>query len=263
MAKQTLIIFFSFFLMNVTPVLAQTDALDSVKYQECLSLIQKDNESAISLARKWYVEGGNVAAQHCEALALYELNNYNEAAQLFDMIVDKLVRGEGVGKFAFKNRELLKIQLYYLSGLAWHSAGELDKAYQSLSASIIDLPVNSTFAYDIYLERAHVQVERDDAENAIEDYTRALDLNSEKIDGFLYRARAFRKLQQHLKARLDLNAALTIEPRHPDLLFESAINYRMLRENKKALLEWNKIIDAYPDSHWQQLAQQNINLMDQ
>lgn len=256
-------IFFTLVIMVASPALAQTDALDSVKYRECLSLITADNRAALSLARKWYVEGGGVAAQHCEALALQELENYGDAALLFDSIIDKLVRDEGVGDFASKNKELLKVQLYYLSGLAWYAAGELDKAYDALSASIIDLAPKSIFSYDIYLQRAHVQVDRDDAKNAVEDYTRALEIDGEKVDGFLYRARAYRKLKEHLKARLDLNVALAIEPHHPDVLFESGINYRMLGEDKKARAEWEKLIEAYPNSNWQQLAEQNINLIDQ
>ena len=68
-------------------------------------------------------------------------------------------------------------------------------------------------------------------------------------------------MNEHLKARLDLNQGLSIKPNQPDLLFESGINYRMLREDMKAKKEWQKLIDKFPDSDWQKLAEDNMKLI--
>ena len=100
-------------------------------------------------------------------------------------------------------------------------------------------------------------------EDALGDFTSALDLNSEIVDAFLYRAETFRKMGEHLKARLDLNAALALDSNHPDVLFESGANFRMLNNDEKALLEWEKLIAKYPNSHWQKLAEENIALIGQ
>ncbi len=233
------------------------------KYQECIDLVGQNSSAALTQSRKWFIEGGGVAAQHCEGLALYEMDRAEDAATLFEEVADKMSRGEGLTEFTRTNKNILITQLNYLAGVAWRSAGNLEKAYNALSATIITLEAHPEYGYEIYLERGQVQYSLQDYENAALDFTSALDLNSEKIDAYLYRAESFRKMGEHLKARLDLNAALAIEPQQPDLLFESGVNYRMQRNDEKALQEWEKLISLYPESDWRKLAQDNIDLITQ
>lgn len=239
------------------------DRANAKRYEDCLGLIGQDKKAALANSRKWFIEGGGVAAQHCEGLALYELERPVDAAALFEEIADKLSRGVGLTEFTQTNKNILITQLNYLAGIAWRSAGNLDKAYNALSSTIITLEEPEKFGYEIYIERGLVQFEMEDYNNAAEDFTAALSLDAERIDAFLYRAESFRKTGQHIKARLDLNAALVIDPRQPDLLFESGVNYRMQSNDEKALVEWEKLISLYPDSHWQKLAEDNIKLISQ
>jgi len=250
--------------MHFSIAVAQTgigNAVQVEKYQKCISLVEEDASSALTLARNWYIEGGGIASQHCEALALYNQDNFKEAATLFETIIDDLVTGKGTSDFAFDNKYLLRVQLNYLAGLAWSSTSELDKAYTAFSAAISGMNHKSIYAYDIFIERGLVQMLRKDPENAIDDFTRALEIDSEKVDAFLYRAEAYRKINQHLKARLDLNAGLSIEPNQPDLLFESGVNYRMQNNDEKALGEWEKLNEKYPNTHWQELIKKNIEII--
>lgn len=231
------------------------------KYQECLSLVEADNAAGLAEARAWYLSGGGVAAQHCEALALYEQDRFSEAATLFDEVVGKLSRDESVNDFASGNKKNLIMQINYLAGIAWHSAEDFDRAYNALSASIVELDIGVAYGYDVFVERGLVLVSLEKYQNAIEDFQRALELNDEKVDAYLFRAETYRKMGEHLKARLDLNVALALEPKHPEALFESGVNYRMQHNDEKALVEWEKLIKAYPNSYWQELAEKNINLI--
>lgn len=239
------------------------DRTNAKKYQDCIDLVAQDQNAAISVSRKWFIEGGGVAAQHCEALALYELDRPADAATLFEEIADQLSRGEGLTEFTKTNKNILITQLNYLAGVAWRTAGNLDKAYNALSSTIITLDEKEAYGYQIYIERGLVQFDMADYKSAVQDFTSALELDAEKIDAFLYRAESFRKLGEHVKARLDLNAGLALDPRQPDLLFESGVNYRMQRNDERALQEWEKLISLYPDGYWQKLAQDNINLISQ
>ena len=49
---------------------------ESRKYQDCISKVEISPYSTLTLARDWYIAGGGVAAQHCEAIALYELDEF-------------------------------------------------------------------------------------------------------------------------------------------------------------------------------------------
>ncbi len=233
------------------------------KYQECIDLVNQDSNAALSESRKWFIQGGGLAAQHCEGLALYELDRAEDAATLFEEIANKMNRGEGLTDFTQTNKNILITQLNYLAGVAWRTAGNLEKAYNALSATIITLEEHPEYGYQIYLERGLVQYAMQDFKNAAQDFTSALDLDAERIEAFLYRAESFRKMGEHVKARLDLNAALAIDPQQPDVLFESGVNYRMQRNDEKALQEWEKLIALYPDSYWQKLAEDNIDLITQ
>ncbi len=233
------------------------------KYQECIALVSEDSSAALTVSREWYLKGGGVAAQHCEALALFEMRRYNDAAGIFELAASKLMQSQGQESFAERNKDVLALQLNYLAGVAWRTAGELDKSYNALSASLNELQNKPAYAYEVYIERGQVQFALEDFDSARDDFTNALDIDAEKIDAFLYRAQVFRKLDEHLKARLDLNAALAISPNQPEILLESGINYRMQRNDEKALIEWEKLIEKHPGTEWQKMAQDNINLIGQ
>lgn len=240
-----------------------TDALNAKKYQNCIAQVDEDDAAALDVAREWFIEGGGVAAQHCAGLALHSQERYEEAADVFEAVVDNLSTGEGVNDFASKNSVVLKAQMNYLAGISWRSAEKLDRAYSAFSASIIGLSTEAVFAYDLYIERGLLQFARAEYKTALEDFNKAMEVSDEKFDAFLYRAETYRKLDEHIKARLDLNVALAIEPNHPDVLFESGVNYRMQHNDEKALVEWEQLIIKYPGTRWQALAEENIKLIGQ
>lgn len=252
-----------FLLGSISSSFAQSNInLDKAKkYQACISSVKVDSAQSLNTAKKWYIEGGGVPAQHCEALSLYAQERYFEAATLLEDISEKVTREEGIGIFATENKELLTVQLQYLAGKSWQAADRLDNAYNIYSVTLRNLEEKSPLAYDIYVDRGLVQAVREEYDSAIEDFTSALEINSEKIDAFLYRAETFRKMKEHIKARLDLNAGLSRSPYQPDLLFESGINYRLQGRNEKAKAEWQKLIDEYPGTSWQDLGEDNIKLI--
>lgn len=244
-------------------VLAQetTEKEQAEKYQACIASINEEDENAIVTAKKWYVEGGGAAAQHCEAMALYEQQRFDEAADLLETVADKVSQGNGVGAFATKNKTLLSAQLRYLAGKAWRASDKLEKAFTIYTTALLTLDEQPSLKYDFYIERGLVQLDRKEFRRAVDDFSYALELDDERIDAFLYRAETFRNMQQHLEARLDINQGLSIDPNQPDLLFESGVNYRMLRQDVKAKNEWQKLIDKFPNSDWQKLVEENIKLI--
>ena len=232
------------FLMQLSFAYGQdiSDAAQTIIYKDCLTQVEDDSRTALLAARKWFIEGGGVPAQHCEALALSEQQRYDEAASLFERAAGKLASGEA-GDFAIQNKDLLGVQLNYLAGVAWRASGNFDKAYNVFTAAIISMENGAPMAYNFFIDRGLTQSLNEDPLSAIDDYGRALEINEQKIDAFLYRAEAYRKLGQHLKARLYLNEGLTLGPSQPDLLFESGINYRMQNNDEKAISEWRKLIE--------------------
>lgn len=257
-------VFILFFIGSYIAAWAQdaSEVEQAVLYQECISDINVDNTKALLRARKWLVEGGAAPAQHCEAMALLDQGRFDDAADLLEKLGDRVSRGDGVSIFASRNKDQLALQLRYSAGKAWVAAEKIDRAYNIYTLALLGNVEGFPFSYDVYIERALVQLGREEYQSAVSDLTRALEITSEKVDAFLYRAETFRKMGEHFKARLDINEGLLISPNQPDLLFESGINYRMLRENEKAREEWQQLIKNYPDTEWQKLAEDNIKLIE-
>ncbi|MDG1995873.1 MAG: tetratricopeptide repeat protein [Emcibacteraceae bacterium] len=239
-----------------------SEAVQAKTYQDCIAEISVDSEKALIRARKWIVGGGGVAAQHCEAMALFDKERFDEAANLLEKVGDNVERGEGVGFFASQNKEFLALQLRYTAGKSWMNAGKPERAYNVYTVALLGLEDNSSFFYDLYIERALVQLSREEYQSAVDDFTNALGIDAERVDAFLFRAETFRKMGDHVKARLDINEGLIISPKQPDLIFESGVNYRMMRDNEKARNEWQKLIENHPGTEWQKLAEDNIELID-
>jgi tetratricopeptide (TPR) repeat protein len=195
-------------------------------------------------------------------MALFDQERFDEAAGLLEKVGDNVAKGVGVGFFAAQNKEFLALQLRYMAGKSWMSAGKPERAYNIYTVALLGLEGNSPLSYDLYIERALVQLSREEYQSAVDDFTNALGVNADKVDAFLFRAEAFRKLGEHVKARLDINEGLMISPNQPDLIFESGVNYRMMRDNNKARNEWQKLIEKHPGTEWQKLAEDNIELID-
>lgn len=256
------ILFFSLFITSSAMAQITNDTEQAKEYKACIEEVAKDNKKSLIRAKEWYVNGGGVPAQHCEALSLYEQDRFDEAGELLENIADKVSKGEDIGAFAAQNTDLLSSQLRYLAGRSWQMAGGFDRAYHVYTVALLELENIPQLKYDFYIERGLLQVAREEYQSAVEDFTNCFKINYERYEAFLYRAETFRAMGEHVKARLDLNEALALEPNHPDVLFESGANYRMLRQDAKARVEWRKIIEKYPGTDIQQLAEENLKLMD-
>ncbi|VAV96093.1 hypothetical protein MNBD_ALPHA02-1359 [hydrothermal vent metagenome] len=240
---------------------------DAAKYRKCMALTESDPPAAISYANDWIFSGGaQIPAGHCKALGLLGAGKAKDAATLLEKLVeDMVIYGDGDPAQARRNEDL-KVQLYGQAALAWEQAGELDKAYVAYSAALTSIRTNvlrdeRDLFHELYLARGRLQIARGQYKAAIEDFTLAIEKDSRRFEGFLQRAKAFRKRKSFLKARLDLRIAFKRAPEHPAILLESGILYRMQGKTFEARLDWQKIIDHYPKSEYAKLARTNIELL--
>ncbi len=253
--------------MGLYSTAAYTQDNDARKYQNCMALADSDAEAAVTLANDWIFSGiGGVPAGHCKALGLLRLGQAKDAANLLEKLVnDMVVKGDINPTEALKNAGL-KVQLYGQAALAWKEAGDYDKSYMAYSSALSGIGENrllntQILLYELYLERGTLQILRGQYKTAIEDFTLAIEKNDRQFEGFLQRAKAYRKRRSFLKARLDLRVADKLQPDHPDILLESGVLYRTQGKNLQAGKEWQKIIDLHPESDYAGLATTNIDLL--
>jgi len=251
------------------------------KYQKCMALAHSHETEklaeAVAYATDWIFGGasgfsGGVPAGHCKAIGLLGLGQAAAAAELLEQLVDDLVINVAPATIVAQKRvaqknDQLKLELYMQAALAWKAAENYDKSYMAYSAAISsikqDSPLinNTALLHELYLERGTLQIMRRQYKAAIEDITRAIEKDDQRYEGFLQRAKAFRKKNQLLKARLDLKAAMLLAQDHPDILLERGILYRTRGHKTEARRDWQRIIDLYPKSEYATLAQRNIDLL--
>lgn len=254
---------FYYICLLLLPVSVFAGVDEPAKYDHCLSLVEQSPAKAFLYADDWiYTGAGGIPAGHCKALALLKMDKAEEAAKLLEKLGEEMALG---GKDA-QNKHL-KTDLDIQAGLAWKRANMLDKAYMAFSSALSSAlsaadQNSSSLMRELYLERGTLQILRGQYKVAIKDLSQSINLDEKNFEGYLQRAKAYRKRRDFLRARLDIRVALTLSPDQPDCLLESGIIYRETGKNIKAGQDWQAIIRLYPQSEYAELAEQNIALLD-
>lgn len=216
-------------------------------YQKCIALAQKNPEQGFETASGWRGIGGGSAAEHCAAVALLGLGQYEKAA----------TRLETLGHRALEEPHV-KAGLFSQAGQAWLLHGDPQKATTAFSIAVSLTPRNPQF----YIDRAQAWAERGDYQSAETDLSQALILQPSDPDVYALRASARRFLDKNEEALADTNTALEIIPNHPEALLERGILKRLAGDRIGARLDWLRLVNRAPDTPAAASARRNIELMD-
>lgn len=260
-------LFFLIILTGLLPAVARASEDDAWKYQECMDLVESNASAAVKYANDWiFGVSGGVPAGHCKALGLLGLGKAKDAAKLLEKLVDDMVIiGDSDLALMEKNAKI-KVQLHAQAALAWKEAGDFDKSYVAYSSALSGIRedfflINHNLFHELYLERGTLQILRGQYGPAIKDFTLAIEKDSRQFEGFLQRAKAYRKRRSFLEARLDLKVALILAVDHPAIMLESGILYREQGRKLEARLVWQKVIDLHPESEYADMARTNIDFL--
>lgn len=175
----------------------------NAQYEDCTRRVAADAREAFKYARAWYGQSRSMAAQHCMALAHFELKEYREAAEMLDAIISRVPPSQGVlwltmrgqaakAHLAAGNPDAARAHLD--EGLLW----ALDK---SLDVQTVPLLTQRALLFD--QQRAYLK--------ALQDLDHALEiLPSNPI--MLQRAEIYLKLDMKSAARKDIEFVLRQEP---------------------------------------------------
>ena len=104
---------------------------------------------------------------------------------------------------------------------------------------------NST---DLRLRKAAVNIELEQWEYAIDEYSRVLELDSKNPAALYYRAYANSNIRRYDLAKYDYERFLSIVPKHFEAQLGLAMIKRKLGKKSETLEELNKLIQLFPDS---------------
>ena len=98
-----------------------------------------------------------------------------------------------------------------------------------------------------YFERGNRAVQRGDFQAAINDYTRAIDLQPDSANAYYNRGIAYENIGEYESAIDDYTRAIEIEPNHAATYNNRGVAYDIKGRHLAAILDYSKAIELQPD----------------
>lgn len=153
--------------------------------------------------------------------------------------------------FKIKNQKLRNILFLVVLGLiigtlsvlTWQRCKVWENGFTLWSDVIKNYPEYSK----AYNNRGNIYLSRNEYDNAITDYNRALELNQNYAKVFNNRGNAYRRKKEYGKAVSDYNRALELDPNCEEAYNNRGNVYLIKEEYDKALADYNKALSLDPN----------------
>lgn len=204
---------------------AQDDTFESdeVRYAKCLDMTAQTPDSAINEALIWKGQGGGVPARHCEALGLFYLGEYEEAAVRLEQLVDDMRVGRDMpvrlGKRLVANAFLLA-EIYGQAANAWLVAGEIVRAEEAIDNALSLAVDGSPQERELLVDRARIAAADDNFAQAYDDLKAVTKAEPGRIDILLLLASAARGIDKFVEAEQALKLYEQVYPNDPSARLE-------------------------------------------
>ena len=175
------------------------------QYASCTTLVQTNAEQAYKKARAWFDETGAMAAQHCKALALFEMGDYAGAARELDAILKSVTPGQ---RRLWLN---MKIQAAKAHMYAQDFVGGEQHLTEALRWAS-EQPGMEQDMPPMLVQRARIYALHNEHLRAINDLDHALTIKKDDHAVLLERARVFIKMGKGESALDDINTVLKADP---------------------------------------------------
>ncbi|MBM3617996.1 MAG: hypothetical protein FJX23_05555 [Alphaproteobacteria bacterium] len=173
------------------------------QYKSCTQLSALKPKETLERAQKWYAESGQLAAQHCMALAQFELQDYDGAASSLETILMSVDQTQGALWFSMKKQAA---RAYLNSGNGQPAERHLTDALRFAS----DKGMNSEMV-PLLIDRANLYAAKNEHLRAIQDLDHALTLQN-TAPVVLERAKVYLKMGDTKLAEQDIRAVLKADP---------------------------------------------------
>ncbi len=134
-----------------------------------------------------------------------------------------------------------------LKALAAHNTKQFKKAIE-IYTSILNLKPGEYIQSLIYIHRGMAYFSESNYDQALEEFSKSLELNYENWRVFYYRAVIHQIMQNYPTALEDINQCLHLDPYQFDSLYSRATIYFHLGDYPKALADCEQALNIEPDS---------------
>jgi len=142
--------------------------------------------------------------------------------------------------------EALKVEpdfvVFYTRGYAYAELKEFERAIEDFSKAI-ELDPNDAEAY---YNRGLAYAKLGKYEQAIKDYDKAIELNPALADAYYNRGVAYVKLNKHEQAIEDFSKAIELNPALAEAYYNRGLTYAKLNQYEQAIKDYDKAIELNP-----------------
>jgi len=221
---------------------------DAATYNRCMTFARENPASARDLAADWQKRGGAHPADHCFAVALIGLKQYQEAATRLEALAQAMIHAPAA----------LRAEVLGQAGQAWLLAGDAARAYAADGAALELCPNDA----DLLTDRAEAAGSAGWFDKAVADLDRVLKANPSRLDALVYRASANRALDRLDPALTDIDIALKLAPDSVEALLERGNIRRLQGDIPGARQDWLRVAKLAPGSAEEAAAKANIERLD-
>ena len=185
-SRSTLLISAAFASLLVISAEARAQTGGEERYRDCVTMIDRSPDKAINLALEWQASGGGVPARHCEALGLFHLQEYAEAAARLMKIAEDMRVGKGMpvrGNQRMVANATLLADMYGQAANAWLLAGEIVRAEDAIELALAVVPPDPPQQRsELLVDRARIAAADHDYEYALQDLEAVLAADKNRTD---------------------------------------------------------------------------------
>ncbi|MCE2564879.1 lipopolysaccharide assembly protein LapB [Komagataeibacter sp. FNDCF1] len=233
-------------------------------FSHCTATLTDDPDGARDYAEDWHAHGGGLEAEQCAALAQMELGDVATAAVSLDRLARVPGWPGGVPQgaqppasdtpWSVRRRATVAEE----AARAWQADDSPKQAMDSATYGLTLAPQDVA----LRLVFAHVAVELDQPQRAIDMLTPLPAASAARDDALVARAGAWRRLGRIGQGMDDINAALKDMPHNVPALLERGILYQREGRMEEARADWQEVVTLAPDSDEADLARQDLSLLE-
>lgn len=231
--------------MATAPAKAQWADGPSPHHERCIAQVHENPKEGLERAQLWRIEGGGWAADHCIAMAYYELNDFHRAAQRFEELAAEMKDAPAVQRAGALDQ----------AGQSWLAADEPARAKADFDAALA-LQGNDP---DLFIDRAEALAAQQQYQPAIKDLDRAIKLAPNRAEAWIYRGSAYRSLSKLDRALDDVEHGLKLQPTSVLGLLERGNIRRLKGDTAGARQDWRRIAELAPNSAAAAAAKVNLD----
>jgi tetratricopeptide (TPR) repeat protein len=202
-------------------------------YDACLKKVTRHPADALEMAMGALRDGDEPSAEHCAAIALVGLKQYNEAARRFDALARRGSAGDAE----------MRAQIMDQAGNAWILAGQPELATASFTAALALMPGEALYLID----RARASAMLKKWKAAETDLSAALVAEPGNSEALVLRASARRAQRNFQGAMGDVTQALVVDPSYPEALVERGLLRAALGDKPGARKDFMRVLEIASD----------------